>query len=62
MTGGTLNNCIVGQATTFTDLPQSHAAVTDILNFPERAHSLTIDSGWRDVADASLTWLREHEL
>ncbi|GGN82354.1 alpha/beta hydrolase [Actinoplanes lobatus] len=37
-------------------------AVTDILDFPDRAHSLTIDSGWRDVADASLTWLRAHGL
>jgi pimeloyl-ACP methyl ester carboxylesterase len=35
------------------------SAVTDILEFPDRAHSLTIDSGWRDVADASLTWLKE---
>ncbi|MEU8242832.1 alpha/beta fold hydrolase [Actinoplanes missouriensis] len=37
-------------------------AVTDILDFPDRAHSLTIDSGWRDVADASLTWLRAQGL
>jgi hypothetical protein len=35
------------------------SAVTDILEFPDRAHSLTIDSGWRDVADASLAWLKE---
>jgi dipeptidyl aminopeptidase/acylaminoacyl peptidase len=33
-------------------------ATTDILEFEDRAHSLTIDSGWRDVADASLSWLR----
>ncbi len=37
-------------------------AVTDLLEFPDRAHSLTIDHGWRDVADASLTWLRMHAL
>jgi pimeloyl-ACP methyl ester carboxylesterase len=37
-------------------------AVTDILDFPDRAHSLTIDSGWHDVADAVLSWLREHAL
>jgi len=37
-------------------------AVTDILEFEDRAHSLTIDHGWRDVADASLAWLREHGL
>ena len=37
-------------------------AVTDILEFPDRAHSLTIDSGWREVADATLTWLKEQSL
>jgi pimeloyl-ACP methyl ester carboxylesterase len=37
-------------------------AVTDILEFPDRAHSLTIDSGWREVADASLAWLKQQSL
>ena len=37
-------------------------AVTDLLEFPDRAHSLTIDHGWRDVADASLAWLRKQSL
>jgi pimeloyl-ACP methyl ester carboxylesterase len=37
-------------------------AVTDILEFADRAHSLTIDGGWRDVADAVLSWLRKHSL
>ena len=37
-------------------------AVTDILEFPDRAHSLTIDHGWREVADASLSWLKDHDL
>jgi fermentation-respiration switch protein FrsA (DUF1100 family) len=36
------------------------AAVTDLLDFPDRAHSLTIDHGWREIADASLTWLAEN--
>ena len=35
-------------------------AVTDILTFPAKAHSLTIDSGWREVADTCLTWLKDH--
>ncbi|GAA1630397.1 hypothetical protein [Actinoplanes couchii] len=35
----------------------SHA-VTDIVDFPDRAHSLTIDSGWRGVAETTLTWLK----
>lgn len=33
-------------------------AVTELRTFADRGHSLTIDSGWREVADASLTWLR----
>jgi pimeloyl-ACP methyl ester carboxylesterase len=32
-------------------------ATTDILEFADRAHSLTIDHGWREVADACLSWL-----
>ncbi|MBB2940706.1 pimeloyl-ACP methyl ester carboxylesterase [Actinoplanes lutulentus] len=39
----------------------SHA-VTDIIDFPDKAHSLTIDSGWREVAETSLTWLKEQNL
>lgn len=37
-------------------------ATTDILEFADRAHSLTIDHGWQDVADASLTWLKTQGL
>ncbi|MEU8639880.1 alpha/beta fold hydrolase [Amycolatopsis sp. NPDC048633] len=36
------------------------AAVTELKQFEGRGHSLTVDSGWRDVADAVLGWLREH--
>jgi non-heme chloroperoxidase len=32
-------------------------AVTEILEIPNRGHALTIDSGWREVADAALEWL-----
>ncbi|WP_314222884.1 alpha/beta hydrolase [Streptomyces zaehneri] len=37
-------------------------AVTDFMTFPDRGHSLTIDSGWREVADAALAWLRRQGL
>ncbi|MCD4524846.1 alpha/beta hydrolase [Nocardioides sp. cx-173] len=37
-------------------------AVTDILEFPDRAHSLTIDHGWREVADSCLSWLKTQGL
>jgi pimeloyl-ACP methyl ester carboxylesterase len=40
---------------------KSHA-VTDLRQFPDRGHSLTVDSGWREVAEASLTWLKGHSL
>ncbi|WP_231954225.1 alpha/beta hydrolase [Actinoplanes derwentensis] len=39
----------------------SHA-VTDIIDFPDKAHSLTIDSGWHEVAETTLTWLKGQNL
>jgi pimeloyl-ACP methyl ester carboxylesterase len=39
----------------------SHA-VNDLIEFPDRGHSLTIDHGWRDVAQACLDWLYQHSL
>jgi pimeloyl-ACP methyl ester carboxylesterase len=38
------------------------SAVTDLHEFPDRAHSLTIDSGWREVADVTLAWLARQSL
>ena len=32
-------------------------AVTELKQFEDRGHSLTIDSGWREVAEAALEWL-----
>jgi pimeloyl-ACP methyl ester carboxylesterase len=32
-------------------------AVTELAEFPDRGHSLTIDSGWRAVAEECLSWL-----
>lgn len=32
-------------------------AVADVVEFPDRGHSLTIDHGWREVAEACLGWL-----
>jgi non-heme chloroperoxidase len=37
-------------------------AVTQLKEFPDRGHSLALDSGWRDVADAVLGWLEERSL
>jgi hypothetical protein len=33
------------------------SAVTELKEFEGRGHSLTIDSGWREVTDAALEWL-----
>jgi pimeloyl-ACP methyl ester carboxylesterase len=38
------------------------SAVTELLEFTDRGHSLTIDNGWREVADASIQWLRTQGL
>jgi hypothetical protein len=32
------------------------------MEFPDRGHSLTVDSGWREIADASLSWLKVNGL
>ena len=37
-------------------------AVTDLVEFPDRGHSLTIDHGWKDIANVSLAWLNEKGL
>ena len=34
------------------------SAVTELKQFEGRGHSLTIDAGWKDVADAVLDWLK----
>jgi non-heme chloroperoxidase len=32
--------------------------VTEIKEIPNRGHSLTIDSGWREVAETALAFMR----
>ncbi|HEY5057557.1 MAG TPA: alpha/beta fold hydrolase [Gaiellaceae bacterium] len=38
------------------------AAVTELEEFPGKGHSLALDSGWREVANAVLAWLGTHSL
>lgn len=38
------------------------SAVTELKQFEGRGHSLTVDSGWRDIADAALDWLKANGL
>jgi pimeloyl-ACP methyl ester carboxylesterase len=33
-------------------------ATTEFQSFPNRGHSLVIDNGWHEIADACLSWLR----
>jgi pimeloyl-ACP methyl ester carboxylesterase len=38
------------------------SAKTNLVEFEDRGHSLTIDSGWQDVAEAVLEWLGNNGL
>jgi non-heme chloroperoxidase len=37
---------------------QHNPGVTEIVEMPNRGHALTIDSGWREVADTALAFIR----
>ena len=37
---------------------QKNAGVTEIVEIPGRGHALTIDSGWREVADTALKFVK----
>lgn len=37
-------------------------ASTELMTFPDRGHSIPLDHGWREIADASLAWLTKHSL
>jgi non-heme chloroperoxidase len=37
-----------------------NAGVTEFVKIPGRGHALTIDSGWREVADKALTFVKRH--
>ncbi|MDB4898618.1 MAG: alpha/beta hydrolase, partial [Gemmatimonadetes bacterium] len=37
---------------------KDNPGVTEIVEMPNRGHALTIDSGWREVADTALAFVR----
>jgi len=37
---------------------EQNAAVTEIVEMPNRGHALTIDSGWREVAETAVAFIR----
>lgn len=38
------------------------SAVTDYKEFSDRGHTLALDSGWREIADSVLAWLKAQSL
>ena len=41
-------------------IQQRNEGLTEIMEMPNRGHALTIDSGWREVADAALAFVRRY--
>lgn len=63
ITGGTVDHTVpLVSAEAAYKLYEKSGAITDFHEFEGRGHSLTIDHGWRDVADVSLSWLAAREV
>jgi non-heme chloroperoxidase len=63
LTGGGRDRTVPMAVTTQTrKLYHRSTAITDLHEFPDRGHSLTIDSGWREVADVCHDWLTRQSL
>jgi predicted esterase len=63
ITGGTADHTVpfVSAKATY-GLYKKSSAVTDFREFEGRGHSLTIDHGWRDVADTALAWMADRQV
>jgi len=62
ITGGTADHTLpVVSAKAAHRMYQKSSAVTEFHEFEGRGHSLTIDHGWRDVADTTLEWLAQRQ-
>jgi pimeloyl-ACP methyl ester carboxylesterase len=60
ITGGTADHTVpLVTARAAYHLYRESGAVTDFHQFDGRGHSLTIDNGWREVADTVLAWLAQ---
>ncbi len=60
---GTADHTVPDVVTRSTMKQYRHStAVTELKQFEGRGHSLTIDSGWKEVADSVLGWLKEKGL
>jgi non-heme chloroperoxidase len=62
ITGGEKDNqapAIIGKASV---KKYNKKVITDFKLFEERGHSLIVDSGWKEIAEYSLNWLRKQGL
>jgi len=41
---------------------KNETTITEIVEMPGRGHALTIDSGWREVADTALAFVQRFAL
>jgi pimeloyl-ACP methyl ester carboxylesterase len=63
LTAGGRDHTVPAAITTSTrKLYHKSPAITDFTEFPDRGHSLTIDHGWREIAQAVLDWLSQRSL
>ena len=63
MISGTADHTIPDKVTRAAYTMYAHSeASTELVQFEGRGHSLTIDHGWMDVADACLNWLDSKHL
>jgi pimeloyl-ACP methyl ester carboxylesterase len=62
LTMGTQDHTVPEAVTKSTLKQYRHSIATTDLEEFDRGHSLTIDSGWREIADACLAWLAKHDL
>jgi non-heme chloroperoxidase len=63
LTGGGHDHTVAAPITRATyKLYRKSPAVTDLKMFDDRDHSLVLNSDWREVADATLDWLKERSV
>lgn len=63
ITGGTVDHTVpLVSAKAAHGLYKKSSAITDFHEFDGRGHSLTIDHGWRDVADTTLAWMADRQV
>ena len=63
LTAGGKDHTVPKAITTATrKLYHKSPAITDFVEFPDRGHSLTIDSGWREVAQYAADWLDKRHI